>query len=182
MADMTGLVLPAVARAALRTLGPAELVARKTGPLHLYAGSRPGLGDFTRSGALRHGRRLVCGQPARRWYLADPDGRPLCARCTTWARRHLDLTGAPVSAQDLADTLACASTVDQVDAAQHAAILHGLTTIRVAHPDPLLNRAPLHRVLARTRSRLTPAHVTAADRAWMQRVNAQATRFPRRIA
>ncbi|MCU1591564.1 MAG: hypothetical protein JWP11_2820 [Frankiales bacterium] len=176
------MLLPVVALAALSATSPqpAELVSRGSGPLHLYASRRALLRDFTRSGVLRAGRRPVCAQPCRRWYLAAVDGRPLCGRCSRWARARLDLTAAPVTAAQLLDVLLFATSTAEVDAVQSAALAAGLVTARVAHPDPKYKRVPLHTVIAHTRSRLTPARVGLAEHSWLQR--ALAPRYPRRIA
>jgi hypothetical protein len=180
---MTGLVLPVIARYALAAGRPsAELVARGAGPLHLHAGRRPGLGDFTRSGALRSVHHPVCGQRSARWYLAEPDGRALCGRCAAWAARHLDLNTAPVPVSALIDAVCYATSVDELDAVQRNAISRGLITVMVTHPHPGFGRVPLHTLLAHTRRRLTPAGTGVADRAWMQRVQALPLRRPRRTA
>jgi hypothetical protein len=178
---MTALVLPVAARAALAATSPsAELVARGAGPLHLYAGTLPGLRDFTLSGALRRPHRPVCGQDARRWYLAGPDGRRLCGRCADWARRRLELTTSPVTVVELVDVLDRATSPAEVDAVQAIVLTRGLTSTRVTSTDPLLRDAPLHRVIARARSRVTPARVGVVERNWLQR--SPARRVPRRIA
>jgi hypothetical protein len=175
---MTSVVLPVAALAALRVTSPlAELVARGDGPLHLYRGNRPG--DFTPAGALRSDRRLECNTRSRRWYLAEPDGRALCGNCTRWARAHLPLSSPPLTPADLVEALTHATTPEQVDAVQSIALARGVTSVRVPFGQPLRDVA-LHRVIALTRTRVSPSRVGVVERNWLER--RPASRFPRRIA
>lgn len=178
---MTTIVLPVAARAALRAVSPsAELIARPSGLLHLYAGKTPGLRDFTLNGILRRPGSPVCGRSAPRWYLHEPDGRRLCGHCSAWARRNLpSLDRAPVTVEDLAAALEVATTATEVDAVQSLALARGITSVRVIHGRPPQPTA-LHRVIATTRTRVTPARVGVVERNWLER--RPASRFPRRIA
>jgi hypothetical protein len=83
-------VLPVLAVAqmtAVQGFAPVLVSRPRSRVLHLHQLDVPrGRGtdsaSFTDSGALRAGRRTLCGQRARRWYRAGLDGRPLCRRCT----------------------------------------------------------------------------------------------------
>lgn len=180
---MSTVVLPAVARAALRTTAPsAELVFRRGGRPHLYAGTLAGLRDFTLSGALRSPYRPVCEQKARRWYLAEPDGSTLCSRCAAWARAHLELDRAPVTLDEILDVLDDSTCVADVDAAQTAAIAGGLVARRVRCPGRGV--VPLHTLLRVARNRLTASpRVGVVESNWLERVDrSRRPHAPRRIA
>lgn len=178
---MTAIVLPVAARAALRAVAPsAELVARPSGLLHLYAGQAPGLRDFTLNGVLRRPGRPVCGRSAPRWYLHEPDGRRLCGHCAAWARRNLStLERAPVSIDEIVSALDTARQVADVEALQALAIARGLVARTVYRRDA--NKpVPLHTVIRQARLRLTPFRIGTPERNWLER--RPASRYPRRSA
>jgi hypothetical protein len=113
----------------------AELVAQATSTEQVgnrrgrvqHVAAAPAL---TPAGNLRRGHGPVCGQHARRWTVLVADPRPLCARCTSWARRRRpDIDNAPYLHATAAQIRAALLTVSS------RAELHRITYAICLRPD-----------------------------------------------
>jgi hypothetical protein len=186
-------VLPVLAVAqmtAVQGFAPVLVSRPRSRGLHLHQLDVPrGRGtdsaSFTDSGALRAGRRTLCGQRARRWYRAGIDGRPLCRRCT---RKALALTSVVdgdraarlVSTDDLVRTVVTARTPADLSAARVLAFTPGVHPLMgtVDGPDGPVRLSRLLEQAADRISRRSP--LSPRDHTWAARLRPVA-RFPRRV-